>query len=109
MTRRENAVVKSIKRWLDTLDYCYYHKTHAGRFSMKGKPDITGVIYGIRFEIECKQQGKQARPLQEAVLRKWSRAGALVGVAHNVAEAKAILRPALENKGQLLKIISEWG
>jgi endonuclease/exonuclease/phosphatase family metal-dependent hydrolase len=65
---------------------------------MKGKPDITGCLYGMRFEIECKAEGKEARPLQKAVIRKWKKSGAVAGVAHNVEEAQELLQPILDKK-----------
>ncbi|HKL42856.1 MAG TPA: VRR-NUC domain-containing protein [Clostridia bacterium] len=104
---RENAVVKSIKNYLDTLNYCYYHKTHSGRYSMKGKPDITGCLYGIRFEIECKVEGEEARPLQKAVIRKWGKAGAVAFVAHNVDDVKLMFQPIFENKIMLTRIMKQ--
>jgi len=96
MSRSEKAVVNEIKQYLDTLDNCFYYKTHVGRFdTLKGQPDLSGVLNGRRFDLEVKAPGKKARPIQEAVMRKFKRAGGISGVVRCKEDAEELLKPAL--------------
>ena len=90
----EKAVVKSIIEYLNTLESCFCHKTHGGFYeSLRGKPDITGVIKGRRFDFEVKaDESCDATPLQEAVIRKFCRAGGIACVVRSVDEVEKILK-----------------
>lgn len=55
-------------------------------------PEMVGTRVGIFTAIEVKVPGKGAKPHQRRFLAAVKNAGGLAGVAHNKAEAKAILR-----------------
>ena len=96
MSRSERAVLNEITKYLDGLDNCFFYKTHGGRFeSLKGQPDLSGVLNGYRFDIEVKAPGKDLRPIQEAVIRKFKKAGGIAGVARCKEDAEELLEPAL--------------
>ncbi|MBI1955898.1 MAG: hypothetical protein HYS38_05845 [Acidobacteria bacterium] len=75
---------------------CVVRKRHGTAWGVSGDPDLYGSINGHHFEIEVKRRGQEPTPLQHARLAEWRRGGALVGVAHSVEEALAIIRPALK-------------
>lgn len=92
---REVQVVTSILKWLKTVPNCQARKLHGSIYAHKGDPDIYGCIDGRMFLIECKQPGENPTELQAAMLVKWGQAGAVVGVARSLQDAKDILTPLL--------------
>lgn len=90
----EKAITGRIMDYLNDLDQCFCHKTHGGYFEgMKGKPDITGVIKGRRFDFEVKaDEDCEATPVQKAVIRKFRRAGGIAEVVRSVNEVEKILK-----------------
>lgn len=87
----EKAIIKKIMTWLKTLPDSNFVKVHADAAN-PGAPDISGCIRGRRVEIEVKRPGGKATPRQEATLRSWERAGAIVAVVYSLDEAKEVLR-----------------
>lgn len=85
-TQPESAIVKAILDALNALPQTYARKTHGNGYS-SGWPDIIGSHRGRMLALEVKQPGKDATPRQAHELAKWSLAGALVGVVHDVDEA----------------------
>lgn len=100
----EATISTRIVKDLKTLPRCHAMKRWTGGiYSTVGEADVTGAIEGWRFEIETKVPGEEARKAQEARLAKWRRAGAIVGVARSVEEARAIVLAGLaERRGQCL-------
>jgi hypothetical protein len=92
----ESSIVDAIMRFLKTVPQCKAEKTHGGAFGRAGKPDITGCLNGRRFEIEVKRPGQKPTEIQKKHLREWEAAGAIVGVAHSVEEARLILSAGLD-------------
>lgn len=88
----EKAIERRILKWLNSLEGCWAHSRHGGMYDIKGNPDITGCLNGRRIEIEVKQPGQKPTPIQFAVMRKWEKAGAVVGWATTIEEAKEILK-----------------
>ena len=68
-----------------------FRKRHGSAFTTAGDPDIHGVWHGVPFDIELKQPGEEPTPLQAARLREWSYAGSITGVAHSLAEFRALM------------------
>jgi len=69
-------------------------KRHGTVMGVAGDPDLYGAIRGRHFEIEVKRPddpSSQLTKLQAERLLEWKMAGAIVGVARSVEEAKAIL------------------
>lgn len=91
----EDSIVKGILKWLNSLPKCKAEKTHGGRFGKAGKPDITGCIRGLRFEIECKRPGEVSTPIQLHEQKLWRDAGAYVMEAHS--------------KQEVIDQFAEWG
>ena len=93
---RESEIVGAILRWLKTIPGCEARKLHGSIYSHKGDPDIYGCINGRMFHLECKQPGEDPTVLQAAMLERWKKAGATVGVARSLQDAKDILTALLD-------------
>ena len=77
---RERDVAAACLRWLNSLPGARFRRQR-GDESNAGEPDVYGTApaFGGRLLlIEFKRPGMKSRPLQVAVQRKWTRAGALV-------------------------------
>lgn len=86
----EKNTVKKILEYMNSIPGCYARKRHGSAYN-PGEPDITGCLDGRRIEIEVKAPGGETTPLQRAELEKWRKAGAVVGVARSVEDAKKII------------------
>jgi len=91
----EKFIVAQIVAELRKYPGVVVRKRHGTVMGKAGDPDLYGTIRGKHFEIEVKRPGapcSQLTPLQTERLREWRiEGGAIVGVAHNAAEALAIL------------------
>lgn len=120
MPAREKSVDNAIKREVGKLRRTFINKYHGNALSMRGHPDLYGVIpihyvdviidgevvraklaepVGAAFFIESKQVGKKSTPVQRAVQRKLSKTGAAVGEAHSWEEAREILARLIDYYG----------
>lgn len=99
--QREAAVVASIMRYLATLPQCRVEKTQGTRKGRRGKPDLSGTLAGRSFYLEVKRPGKEATPLQAAMLEHWRQVGAIVGVVHSVEEVQRLLSPYLTDESSI--------
>lgn len=98
--RSEKSIQKEIRLYLKQLNNCFHYKTHGGRYeSLKGKPDISGVINGVRFDFEVKKPGEKPTKLQEAVIDKFRRAGGIAEVVRSKADVKRYLEPVIKDGG----------
>ena len=90
---REAAVVTRILAWLRELPQCRAVKNHGGAYGQAGEPDIHGSIGGRAFFIEVKRPDPRSQPteLQKHVMQEWAAAGAIVGVARSLDDAKQLL------------------
>lgn len=88
---RESSLKIAVMKELRAVPGLCVRKRWGGPQSTLGDPDLSGCYKGRHFEIELKQIGEQATPLQRERLAEWARAGALCGVAHTVEEAFKIL------------------
>lgn len=88
---RESTLVRQIVAALRATPGVVVRKRHGSSWSVAGDPDLYGSFRGRHFEIEVKRRSGEVTELQQARLRDWARAGALVGVARSVGEALAVL------------------
>lgn len=87
----ESSIKKSVMRELEKVPGCVVRKRHGTAFGVAGDPDLYGTICGRHFELELKRPGEGPTPLQILRLEEWRKAGAIVGVAHSVKEAREVL------------------
>lgn len=85
----EKTIRGSILRWLNSLPDSDFDVSPPG--SPTGAADIIGSLAGRYVACEVKIPGKEARPAQLYWMRKKAKAGAIVFVAHSLAEARAKL------------------
>lgn len=102
----ERTVTTTILKYLNSLPRCYAIKTHGNAYS-SGQPDILGCLDGQAFALEVKRpkpmqdapvesrkalwRALGATPLQVAMLEKWERSGAIVGVVRSVEDVERVL------------------
>lgn len=87
---KEDAIVKSIRRWLKSLPRCYHEKRWGGGYSKAGQPDISGCINGRSFQLEVKRPGGVLGDRQRIELDMWERAGAVVGVVYSLDDVRRL-------------------
>lgn len=91
----EKAIQEEIEQWLKSLGkHCFYvrarmDKPHTVR---AGTPDFIGWLNGKPFALEIKRKGGKPTVEQNGELLRCQLAGAVVGVAHSLDEAKEILK-----------------
>ena len=90
----ESAVVTRIMTDLKNRPCVVVRKRHGTAMGVAGDPDLYGTVGGRHFEIEVKRPddpSSQLTKLQAQRLQEWRMAGALVGVARSVEDARQIL------------------
>lgn len=91
-SRSESAIVGEILEWFNGRDDAVARKVHQAALSGGGEPDIDACVRGRSVKIEVKRPGVPAPgPRQLNRLRRWQRAGALVGWVTDLAGVQALL------------------
>jgi Holliday junction resolvase len=93
MSQREARLSRTIMAALrEHGAFCF--KVHGGPLMMAGLPDIVGVYRGRFFGVETKNpDGSKPTAIQLHRHDQMRQAGAIVVVAHTVAEALVVLNP----------------
>lgn len=91
----ESAIVKSIITALRKIPYSVVWKNHGGPYTRVGVPDIQFVVSGRTIYLEVKQPGKPLSAIQDDMIRRLRRAGAIAMVVCSKKEALDIVRPYL--------------
>ena len=86
----EGAIVRSIMEWLRKQPDCQAMKVH-GSVYVSNEPDIVGCCAGRMFAFEVKRPGQLPRPAQEARLRQWAKAGAVVAAPTSLQEVQQVI------------------
>lgn len=92
----EGKLVRKLLDYANALPGTTAHKVHGGQFSA-GEPDLDIVAHGLAIKVEVKLPGTEHKikssvtPLQAAALRRYARAGAIVGVVVSVEELAVLL------------------
>jgi hypothetical protein len=74
----EREIVKEGIQYLRSIGG-YAWKIHGGAMGNVGEPDVDACVRGRSIKLEAKAMGNKPTGPQIAALRRWSRAGALVG------------------------------
>ena len=88
----ESDIVKSIQRYLKTVERCFFWKEHGGMYGTAGIPDIIACINGRFFGFEVKTEKGSPTKLQESMIRKIREAGGTAAVVRSADDVKAILK-----------------
>ena len=94
----EKSITDSIMKYLKSLPNSKWEKRHGSGRTGGGKPDITGCMEGLRFELEVKRPGiGRVSKLQEHELEGWKKAGAVTAVV----TCKEDVMDVLEGEGMI--------
>ena len=88
---KESNIVKSILRYLKSLENCFAWKEHGGMYGTAGIPDIICCYCGRFYGFEVKTETGRPTKLQENTLQKIQAAGGIAGIVRSVADVKALL------------------
>lgn len=91
LTRQALSSVEKIPR-------SWFRKRRATA-GLQGHPDITGVIEGVRVELEAKVPGGKVSQKQKYILAKYEACGAITGVFVTVEEFQRLIFDGLQKKG----------
>ncbi len=86
----EKSIVKGILEYLNNLPRCRAIKMQ-GNINRAGEPDIFCCYKGRMVLFEAKRPGNKPTLLQEATLKMWAEAGAVVAVVYSVDDVKKLL------------------
>lgn len=88
---KESNIVAAIKRYLKTVEGCFFWKEHGGMYGTAGIPDLILCYKGRFIGLEVKTDDGKPTKLQEATIRKIKACGGIAAVVRSVAEVKAII------------------
>lgn len=88
---KESDIVKTILRYLKTVQNCFFWKEHGGMYGTAGIPDIIACIDGRFYGFEVKTNEGTPTKLQLATIRKINAAGGIAQVVRSVEDVKAVI------------------
>lgn len=88
---RESDIVDAIRKYLKTVDGCFFWKEHGGMYGTAGIPDIICCYKGLFIGFEVKNDIGKATKLQEAAIRKIRKCGGIAVVVRSVDEVRAVM------------------
>ena len=88
---KESDIVKTILRYLKTVQNCFFWKEHGGMYGTAGIPDIIACIDGRFYGFEVKTDEGTPTKLQLATIRKINAAGGIAQVVRSVEDVKAAI------------------
>ena len=95
MRQKESDFAKKALKYLNKLPMCRAEKVHATA-GMRGKADITGAIFGLRFEIELKMYDNKPTPLQRRYLTWWRENGCIAFAAWGMDDIVPVFEAIIE-------------
>lgn len=75
----EGEIVLEGINHLRSLPQSYAKKVHGGAMGNAGEPDVDACVRGRAVKLEAKAGSNKPSKIQQAALRRWEKAGALVG------------------------------
>ena len=95
---RESEIVSKILQYLKTLPECFYWKEHGGPYGTNGIPDIIICCQGRFIALEVKTPSGRPTALQQAVIRKITRAGGKAHIVRSVDEVRQIISQCIRKE-----------
>lgn len=96
--KSESAIVNDIKKYLKSLDECFFWKEHGGMYGVAGIPDIICCYKGLFLAFEVKKPNGKVTKLQEKTIKEIRAAGGQAYVVRSVSEVKRIIQHIEEVK-----------
>lgn len=90
--KSESAIVNDIKKYLKSLDKCFFWKEHGGMYGVAGIPDIICCYRGLFLTFEVKRPDGRLTKLQEKTIKEIQAAGGQAYVVRSVEEVKNIIQ-----------------
>ena len=87
----EKDIVAAIKRYLKTVEGCFFWKEHGGMYGTAGIPDIICCYRGRFIGFEVKTDVGEPTKLQLSAIRKIKAAGGNALVVRSVEETRAVI------------------
>lgn len=88
----ESSIQSAVLEYLNSLPECIAENV-SGNAKQSGRADINGCYKGRCFKIELKSPDTGYKPTKQQLLylKRWKRAGALVGVCYSIEDVKEVL------------------
>ena len=88
----ESSIQSRVLEYLNSIPGCIAENV-SGNVRQSGRADINGCINGRCFKIELKSRDTGYKPTKQQLLylKRWEKAGAIVGVCYSIEDAKEIL------------------
>ena len=88
---RESDLILKIKKYLQTLDRCFFWKEHGGQYGTAGIPDIIVCYKGRFIGLEAKVGRNNPTKLQSVTIEQIQNAGGIAVVVRSVDDVKAVM------------------
>ncbi len=88
---QERKIVSDIKRYLKTVEGCFFWKEHGGMYGTAGIPDIIICYKGHFIGLEAKTDTGKPTDLQTATIWKIRRAGGTAEIVRSVEDVKNVI------------------
>ena len=88
---KESDMVRSILKYLKTVEGCFFWKEHGGMYGTAGIPDIICCYRGRFYGFEVKTEIGEPTKLQLSTIRKIQAAGGISVIVRSVDEVKAVI------------------
>ena len=88
----ETELVAKIKKYLKSVQDCFFWKEHGGQYGTAGIPDIIVCYRGRFIAFEVKVGKNKATLLQELTIREILRAGGYALVVRSVDEVMNVIK-----------------
>ena len=89
----EGSIQSKVLKYLNSLPECMAENV-SGNAKQSGRSDINGCYKGRCLKIELKDPTTGYEPTEQQLLylKKWKKAGAVVGVCYSLDDVKQIIR-----------------
>lgn len=88
---KEQEIVDSIKKYLQSIPNLFYWKEHGGQFGTAGIPDIIVCYKGKFIAFECKRPGGKPTLLQTITMNKIRKAKGIAKIVTSVEQVKEVI------------------
>lgn len=88
---KEQEIVDSIKKYLQTIPNLFFWKEHGGQFGTAGIPDLIVCYKGKFIAFECKRPGGKPTLLQKITMNKIEKAKGIARIVTSVEEVREVI------------------